>query len=286
MLKIKYNKNFQEINDDYTIISDTIVIHNTVKKPIDFNLIYDYGNSSKIIFSDYSDVNICVKCNNILNIGSYNTPSKFNHDVILTNKIKEIKFNLIFDRQINLLDTLTHLTFNDYFNQPIQLPSKLEKLKFGNDFNQQINIPPTLTHLTVGIYFKQFILLPCKLVYLNSQSIEDEYFIDTQNVVELTINSNNLKQINNLSNSLKKLTLDYNFKLPIDNLPNSIENLSILNSSYNHELNNLPLSIKYLQISLSYDKKILNMPKNLQLFKCSYYYKYANEYPDYMIELY
>ena len=56
-------------------------------------------------------------------------------------------------------NSVTHVTFGDYFDQPIEdcIPNSVTHLTFGFDFNQPINgcIPDSVTHLTFGFYFDQ-----------------------------------------------------------------------------------------------------------------------------------
>jgi hypothetical protein len=161
--------------EDYWIWNEDIFVFKPeFNKPLDdyINIIQKYDN---LIFSNYSDITICIKTNN-----QY-----------------EYEFTKYYFNQavINLPPNLTHLTFGYYFNQEV------------------INLPPNLTHLTFGYYFNQEVDIPFSVKYLklncNNQNIID-YLPDSIEELELE-NYFNL-ELNNLPSSLKKLTFNkYSF---------------------------------------------------------------------------
>lgn len=66
----------------------------------------------------------------------------------------------IYVRNINdipLLNSITHLTFSNYFNKPVDnLPQSIIYLTFSNQFNKPVdNLPQSITHLIFGKYFNQ-----------------------------------------------------------------------------------------------------------------------------------
>jgi hypothetical protein len=228
---------------DYTCYNSIVVVHYNIDKFIDFNLIN--GDFNKIIFSDYDDIEICIKINNMYDDEYYNnwTKSKFNQPIILTNN-------------------LTHLTFGYRFNQPIILTNNLTHLTFGYDFNQPIILTNNLTHLTFGYYFDQPIILTNNLTHLTFGDCFNQP-TELANIKYLNINCNNIHLIENLPNSFEILILNYNFNLLLDDLPNSI---------------------KVIELNEDYDKPFKNIPKNLKLIKCSNNYKYMDSLMKHKLE--
>jgi hypothetical protein len=170
------------------------------------------------------------------------TGNKFNHpiDDNLPDNITSITFGICFNHPVDNLptnlislsfdstgafnqpigrgtlpNTLMYLYLSHEFNQPISqgtLPKSLTTIKFGHYFNKPIdNLPENLTHLELGYNFNQPIsqsTLPKKLSYLTfgqkfNQSIDD------------------------LPNELVELRLGYMFNQPINNLPFSLQCLSL-----------------------------------------------------------
>ena len=136
-----------------------------------------------------------------------------------------------------LFDNLTHLTFGFCFNQPIILTNNLTHLTLGNIFNQQIEL---------------------------------------LNIKYLNISCNTMHLIENLPNSLKELILNNNFDLPLNDLPNQLKIMKILNNSYNKDLNNLPNSIEIIELNQNYNRPFINIPENLKLIKYYKNYKYLD----------
>lgn len=86
----------------------------------------------------------------------------------------------------------------------------MKELTFGHGFNQLIILTKYIKILTLGLYFDQSIIL-------------------TSNIMVLTIGCNNHMVIDNLSNDIKHITLDYRFKLNLNNVPNNMEKIPIVN---------------------------------------------------------
>lgn len=97
--------------EDYQIFDNKFIFKPDFNSSIDiyFHLI---SNHDELIFSDYDDINVCVKTNNIYN-------KKYHHNC----KLSE-------------------------FNQKIELPINLRNAIFGYYFNQQIELPDNLINLT------------------------------------------------------------------------------------------------------------------------------------------
>ena len=274
---------FEIFTNNFTIISDTLYIHREFNESIDLNLIS--GDHTKIIFSNYNDIQYCIKYNNLNCGGRHYKISEFNSIIILPNNLTHLTFGGKFNQSVNLTNNLTHLIFGNDFNQPVILTNNLTHLTFGNNFNQPVILTDNLTHLTFGCDFNQLMTLPQSLIYLEL-SKEYENYVELINVEILKINCNNINLIDNLSNHVRELILGYSFNLPINNLPNSIKKIVILNKNYNHDINNLPHFVEYLELNLFYDKQILNFPKNLCTVKCSWSYRFLNDLSNYAVELY
>ena len=85
-------------------------------KELNYDLISKYN---KIIFSNYNNLEICVKTNNLYDCNYKNNYSNSN-----------------FNQKVKLPKSLTHLTFSCEFNQKVKLPESLTHLTFGVSFNQ------------------------------------------------------------------------------------------------------------------------------------------------------
>lgn len=105
----------------YTIINSCIIIDYTFNKNIDFNLID--GDYDKIIFSNYNDVDLCLKNTNEFNSidSTYWKNSYFNNSIHLKHNIIYLIFGRFFNTPFCLNNSLTHLFFGEMFNQ---LPRK------------------------------------------------------------------------------------------------------------------------------------------------------------------
>ena len=203
--------------------------------------------------------------------------SKFNKllDFELINKYKNLIFSNyilddnLFDKYKN--DNIYNLQFiGSEFNQKVNnLPNSIIHLTFGQTFNQEVNnLPNSLTYLTFGWHFNQKVDLPFSVKYLK-------------------LNCNNQYLIDNLSNNIEELELDYNFNLELNNLPSSIKKILFYkNSEYNKELNCLPNFVETIKLPINYNKKISKIPSGLKKLICHISYKYINDYNDINIEKY
>ena len=91
--------------------------------------------------------------------------------------------------------------------------------------------------------------------------------------------------VDNLPNSIVNLTFGEHFNQPVDNLPNSIVNLTF-GEHFNQSVDNLPNSIVNLTFGKNFDKKIDNIPIGLQKIKCCKDYIYKKHYKNIQIEIY
>lgn len=126
-----------------------------------------------------------------------------------------------------LPDSLTHLTFGEYFNRAVD------------------NLPPGLTHLTfVSAFNKAVDNLP-------------------QSLVELTFGDSFNQPVDSLPPSLKLLRFGLMFNQPVDNLPKTLTLLE-LREAFDQPINNIPKTITTLRIlSMGYCKPITTLPNLL-----------------------
>ena len=237
--------------ENYWILNDnTLIFKSEFNKFLD-NYINIISKYNKLIFSNYSDIDICIETNNEYGL-KYYFESKFNQPVI------------------NLPPNITHLTFGYYFNQEVNnLPSNITHLTFDWEFNQKVNnLPPNITHLTFGYHFNQKVDIPFSVKYLK-------------------LDCNNQNIIDYLPNSIEELELDFNFNLELNNLPSSIKKLTFdKNSLYNKELNCLPKKLELLKLPENYKQEIKIIPNGLKKIICSEDYKYINNFKSLEIETY
>lgn len=246
--------------NQYTLIDDIIIIHYDVNQPVDFNLINK--TFTKIIFSNYFDLDSCKNTLNEMNFIEY---SKWRGS--------------IFNKSINLKENITFLHFGESFNQPFEMTETITHIIFGSSFNQPINITDSLYHLVLRDIYNQPIISSNNLIFLMI-GYNFDYPIQLEKVKYLDINCNNEYIINNLPNTLEKIFLNRGFNLPLDNLPNQLKSIVISNTNYIHKFNNLPDSIEYIELPKTCENslsdlsnlsdgtnKLNNLPKNLKEIK-------------------
>ncbi len=181
----------------------------------------------------------------------------------------------------NLPENLITLFFplKSDFSQPVDnLPSSLLYLRLGKNFSQPVdNLPPNLLSLELNCknFSHPIDNLPknLNLLYL----IFDNDFSHTlnnlpTNITKLKIYTPNALDYNYLPSNVKKLDIsiqtDKNYdKNLIDNLPNSIEELSI---DGNFSLDNLPNSIKSLSLSSKYKQHFNFLPNSIEVLYLGY----------------
>lgn len=98
----------------------------------------------------------------------------------------------------------------------------------------------------------------------------------------ITINCNNEYIVNNLPNSIEQISLGIYFTLPLVNLPNSVKKIIFIDSSfessnYNEKLDCLPNSIAFIELPFNYKHKLNNLPSSLITIKCNKYYNYIDD---------
>ena len=76
------------------------------------------------------------------------------------------------------------------------------------------------------------------------------------------------KPVDNLPNSITNLTFGNSFDKPVDNLPNSIQNLTFC-SSFNQQVDNLPNSTISLTFGGNFNQQIMNLPNTKNVINCA-----------------
>jgi hypothetical protein len=228
-----------EETEDYWIYQDYLIFKPAFNKELTNNeLLLKY---QKIIFSNYHIPSICLKLKNkFVACHAFCSFSMFNRSIDLPNTIEQLNFGYHFNQPLILPTTLTHLTLGNEFNQPINLPNSLIYLSLDECFNQEINLPFGLKYLKLG--------------------------------------TNNHRIINNLVNTIEELVLDCNFNLELNNLPNSIRIIKFKNPDYTKNLNSLVDSIEFIRLPTNYNIKILSIPKSLKVIQCHDKYKFSKSY--------
>ena len=188
-------------------------------------------------------------------------------------------FNKSLDNSLLDLVNLEELTFSKYFNQPLgdSLSNlvNLRVLTFGEHFNQPVDDSLSnlvnLRKLTFGHWFNQPLTdLLSNLVYLDELSLGYDFnqpIMIPDGIKKLTLNCDSQSIIDYLPSNIEELVLGDCFNLELNDLPNSIKKIKIINEFYNKKLNNLPNQIKTLEISSRYVIPIDREYKNLNIVK-------------------
>lgn len=165
----------------------------------------------------------------------------FNKPFILTKHITQLKLGYEYNQPIRLSKNQQVMIFGRIFNQLIQLPKSITKLRFGNVFNQCIKLSKHIVHLKIGYYFDQSIELTKAIMYLDYDCRNTRSSIFPKNIIEfthgyadgyhvilppyikkLTVDTDGHYIVDNLPNSVEEITLGVYFKIPFDNVPNSV----------------------------------------------------------------
>ena len=140
----------------------------------------------------------------------------------------------------------------------------------------EITIPEWITHLKLmqgGLQMSKF---PTNLQCLCVENYMD-YDIPPlpPNLKELRI-LKNCVDVDNLPNGLIKLVVGDIFRLPLNKLPETLEELHVNIYNYPYELNHLPRNLKKLLMPYHYYIKLENMPKTLEYVRCNEEYIYLD----------
>ena len=265
------------MDDSYWIVDDAIIFKSHFDKYLN-NYTDIMLNYKVLIFSNYTNTNITLKHNNkFTNINqtsfvksSFNKP--LGNSLLNLVDLKKLTFGFHFNHplgnSLSYMVNLYVLTFSSDFNQllgdSLSELYNLQKIIFGWDFNQPLDDSLSnlvnLRELTFGRKFNQPVnnslsgltnLRELTLGHYFNQSIDIPGWIK-----KLYLNCNYQQIIDYLPLSIEELVFGPEFNLELNDLPNSIKKIKILNSSYDKKLNNLPTGIKYLEISKYYKKKL------------------------------
>jgi Leucine-rich repeat (LRR) protein len=88
------------------------------------------------------------------------------------------------------------------------------------------------------------------------------------NLVKLYFHNNQIKELNNLPNTLQELDCSSNSITELNNLPNTLQGLNCSNNQI-IKLNNLPNTLQGLNCSNNQIIKLNNLPNTLQVLYCS-----------------
>ena len=189
--------------------------------------------------------------------------SMFNQQVDnLPKNLIMLTFGRNFNENVDKLpNTITHLTFGEYFNKKIdKLPNSITHLTFGESFDKNVEIlPKSITHLTFGKKFNQKIIkLPDTIVDLEIYQIcighsncRDNSC--PKNLPNSLINlKTNIKKLDNLSSSVKKLTITgTNTVCNLDLLPDTLTHLIL--DYHVSQFGKLPSELTYLRFNDAYN---------------------------------
>lgn len=129
------------------------------------------------------------------------------------------------------------LTFEGKFNQPIILIPNITVLTFGCDFNQPIILTKNIIELTFGWNYNQPIIPIPNIKILTFHSGSNQLIISTPDMAHIPMDCKDCKNwtiFDNLSNSVKYLTLSYYYNLPLNNIPSSMIKITIFNDNYKY----------------------------------------------------
>ncbi|KAM9965298.1 hypothetical protein ACTFIW_005110 [Dictyostelium discoideum] len=186
--------------------------------------------------------------------------------------------------------TLKTLTLSSDFNQPLKklLPNSITKLTFGGAFNCQLenSIPKSIKYLKFGNSFNKII----KIGELTSISSSSSSSSSLNNQINNEINDNdNNNEIEESNLEILILNRDFNQKILIGSLPNSLKELYfsyffnqsfdigslpiglkklVLGSNFNQQFkkNQLPQSLTWLELNFDYDQPFIpfeSLPQSL-----------------------
>ena len=144
------------------------------------------------------------------------------------------------------------LTFSGHFNSFIEsvIPNSITHLTFGSKFNKSIqnSIPPSVTHLTFDFDFNQTIIgnIPTSVTHLR---IENNAVCFHKPAEELRDTSNRYhskfdQRIDNLHEGLLVLKLSWSYTRKINNLPSTLQKLTISKKCYEINKDVIPIDTK------------------------------------------
>jgi len=249
------------------------------------NSLFDLDKLIELTFGENFNHPLGNSLSKLVNLRKLTFGSNFNQyldDSLLDlPNLHELYFDWIFNQPLDKilfgLYNLQKLTFGQNFNQPLSYSLSnlvdLKELTFGYNFNQPLGDSLldliNLQKLTFRWYFNQSLdntlanlvnLRELTLGYYFNQPVDIPGWI-----TKLVINCNSHNVIDYLPSNIIELDLGYDFNLELNDLPNSIKKIKIINPKYDKKLNNLPIGIESLELSKYYKVPIDFKYKNLKV---------------------
>lgn len=161
----------------------------------------------------------------------------FNQPIVLNKTMRVLTFGNKFCKPIFLTKKLTVLKFNSYFNCPIILSKNLIVLTFSHNcgFNRSISLPKYVKTLKFGEYFNNPIILPSHIKTLVLGAYFNQSIVFTPNIKIFTIECNDYSIVDNLPDTVEHLTIDTDFNIPLKNIPHSVMEISIEDVDYMYD---------------------------------------------------
>lgn len=202
----------------------------------------------------------------------------------LPNNLEKIYFEGFFHSSIdNIPDNVVSLSFFCYRTQKInKLPKNLQYLHFsyGSKFNNDIPQCDNLKCLELGQHYKSKFTINNKLETLICYFDFKDKINLPESLKSLALFHTNQYLIDNLPNSIEELTFgwwwdDFN----LDNLPNSIKKIDLerIDKKVSLNLNNLPNSLEIIKLPRNFNDEILKIPSNLKIVYCQKEYKFVKK---------
>lgn len=250
-------------------------------------IIENLPNLKKLVVHNYFNKQINFKFESLPNLKSIKIGDRYNKNIIISDKIEELKLGECFNSSIILESNnfyesmalylrghhmlgrnesnLINLTLGHCFDGNLVLNNKLESLNIGDMFDRELTLNENLKSLTIGNGFNKKIKLNknLKLLNLGNNFDQDIEFVESLEKVKLGKKFN--KRIS-LDKNLEELILGDLFNSDID--LNLNEKLKIINlGSYNKKKINFGkdlINLKKIHSSPHYERKLL-IPKNLDV---------------------
>lgn len=159
-----------------------------------------------------------------------------------------------------------------------------------NNFTKNLNIikydtKDLIVFITNNSNYKKIDNLP-KLGKLNINVVPNLYIDNLPNSLNyLSIQCYFNRQINNLPLNLYKIYLNCEFNNNVNKLPKSLLKLDIDNCNFNKSIDNLPNNLKILKLNSKCNINLDFLPESLQILKIQNYSKKINDLPSSIKEI-
>ena len=196
------------------------------------------------------------------NLKEFYSGNCFNKDIIFPDSVEKIVFGIFFNKYIRKYPkNLKSIEFGKKFNQNIDnLPNSLEYLYLCGDFNQSIdNLPSSLKKISFFNIFYSFFNKPVDNLPSNLEEIY--FFGDFNQPIDnlpsslkiLFLNGHFFQSIDNLPTNLIKIIFSKSgiFNYSINNLPNSVEEI-ILPNIYSLPIEKIPDKLQNIEVLKKY----------------------------------